>query len=241
MAGILSIEQFDLERTLRCGQGHRWQKDKKHPGWYSSVLKVVDAPDVDRLVWIRQVGGTNGRVEYWPDEELVREALCDQFQLDEDIGKIYQSLSADHTMSELVDCYRGLRVMRVDPWECLVFFILARGISIQVTHGYMQKIEEWGDTVGNCRRTFPPAAKVREKMADQGLGFKHRFGEKVVPLLERAASVTIDLNPQDTLDYKAVVDCLRKDVGDKAADCVSLFALGEKNAFPKTRPTRRLL
>ena len=80
----LAIDQpFDLENTLKCGQGHRWLRS---PGerWLSTVI----GPH------IRQAGGANGPVEFHStaDEARIEPLLRRQFRLDDDIEAIYADL-----------------------------------------------------------------------------------------------------------------------------------------------------
>ena len=121
MAFELPVDQpFDLELTLRCGQGHRWRKAKKSPGWYTSVI------DGD-LVRIKQTDGRSGPIHFetCANPLKMQYKLQRQFRMlrgDENIRFVYASLRRDPIMKKLVDHYWGLRVMRVDLWECMVFF-----------------------------------------------------------------------------------------------------------------------
>ena len=118
----LRIDQaFDLELTLKFGQGHRWRPDQENLGWYTSVLGKD-------FVRICQPEGTNGSITFETSagQELMAQKLSWQFRLDDPIEYIYERLkSSDAKMAQLVERYRGLRVMRADPWECLVFFVLS--------------------------------------------------------------------------------------------------------------------
>ena len=108
----LTVNQpFDLAATFECGQGHRWLKDQDDDGWYEGVLG-------DDVVRIRQV---DGAVQFRcaTDEKAMAHRLHRHFRLDDDIEAIYRDLGKrDSKMAVLVGRYPGLRVMRVDPWEC---------------------------------------------------------------------------------------------------------------------------
>ena len=116
---------FSLELTLRFDQGHRWRPDQQYTGWYTSVL------DRD-FVRIRQAT-ENGPLEFEAGNgqeametvERVADKLRCQFRADENTGAVYLELKKDSRMAALVNRYYGLRLMRVDPWECLVFFVLS--------------------------------------------------------------------------------------------------------------------
>ena len=114
---LLINAPFDLDLTLQYDQGHRWRPDPEDYGWYTSVLG-------DQFVRIRQ-GTTDGPLEIDSETEETVDRLLWQFRADDNIEAVHARLRCDSVMGGLVNCYRGLRIMRVDPWECLVFFILS--------------------------------------------------------------------------------------------------------------------
>ena len=185
MIGQLTTNQpIDLRRTLDCGQGHRWRKENR---WYTSILKVHDPKpsDIDKPVWIRQ--RDNAPIEYKyetvAEQSGIEAKLRWQFRLkddDEDVREIYAHLERDDKMKGLVNRYLGLRVMRVDPWECLVFFLLARRAEVEVTHQRMEdianKFGEGQEPLENGRYPFPSAEVVGslsglDKLKELTLGF----------------------------------------------------------------------
>jgi len=105
--GIIRLESdqpFDLYMTLSCGQAFRWEM---HEGWWYGTVR-------DQVIRIRQEGDL---VLYsWVDESSVRE----YFQLDTDLEEILLSISTDPVMERAVDNLRGLRLVKQDPWECLL-------------------------------------------------------------------------------------------------------------------------
>ena len=249
MAFQLPIDQpFDLERTLRCGQGHRWRKDKKNPGWYNTVFNMGDAYSIStgrgkhELVWICQINGVDGLVEFGTDGDInwIRDKLCRQFRLDDDITEVYRRLgSTDRTIDALVTAYHGLRVMRVDLLECLVFFALARVKDIRQTHVCMDRLaDHFGDKVtsDNCERnTFPDASTL----VDAGLSALEglKLGVPSIPPTILALSQLVlqqGVNSLIDTPYTKLVQNLTSmdQVADKSANCVALFSLDHLNAFP---------
>ena len=257
MARELPIDQpFDLERTLRCGQGHRWRKDKKSPGWYNTVFDMGEDYSTrtgrgrHELVWIRQIDGVDGLVEFDAEVNLeytpwIRDKLCWQFRLDDPLTAIYRGLrKADPAMSKLVTAYRGLRVMRVDRWECLVFFILAGQRSVKDASDKMEDIanEFTGTGLGNSRPSFPTAQDIQRgglsKLKAAGVA-RHK-AEWILEAATRAPTLNWPepTCPQSTKD--TAINELRSLPGvrgesfarAKTAHCVALFGLGHLDAFP---------
>ena len=238
---LLEINQpFDLNLTLKCGQGHRWRKTKEYKDWYTGVL------DGD-AVWIRQSNGTHSGIEFHAsaNSSVVETKLRWQFGLNDDIEieDIYTRLSQiDGTMGKLVKCYRGLRVMRVDLWECLVFFILAVRSGIETTHIRMDEIAEAfrsGPPLWNGRYLFPiPTAipeydtRVPPELVELPLGLDKDI-KVYIAGLHHSNQAFADLVEESSLEE--ILRQLREPlwgVGDKTANCVALFSLGKESAFP---------
>jgi N-glycosylase/DNA lyase len=112
----LAVDQpFDLAASLESGQAHRWAYPKAgDDGWYTGVIQ-------GDLVRIRQ---TDKAVEFQcaPSSEAdMAPRLASYFRLDDDIEAIYADINRnDETMAAIVSRYRGLRLLRQEPWECLV-------------------------------------------------------------------------------------------------------------------------
>ena len=74
-------------------------------------------------------GGIKGGVrlefhcEPWP-EASVAPLLHSYFRLDEDINTIYADICRDVRVEAMVARYPGLRVLRQEPWECLIALYL---------------------------------------------------------------------------------------------------------------------
>ncbi len=234
----LAVDQlFDLAATLECGQGHRWLKTDG--GWYESVIG-------SDLVKIRQIGGAHGEVEFdcTGDEPQIAHHLRQHFRLDDDIDAIYADLrKRDGKMAMLVERYPGLRVMRIDPWECLVFFILSANTNISRIHQSMEKISRaFGSLVSlndRARFAFPTPddiceeASGLEKLKGLRLGLDKETKIYKAAIAVHSESINLGALASETSSEK-VNRALRHlcGVGDKVANCVSLFALEKLDAFP---------
>ena len=233
----LAVNQpFDLAGTLACGQGHRWLGPDSD-GWYESVLG-------SDMVLIRQKV-IHGPLEFEStgNEAATAGRLLRQFRLDDDIEAIYGELVRDAVMARLVERYPGMRVMRVDPWECLVFFICSANTGIPRIHECMEKISvTFGTPVSlnsRTRHTFPKPNDI----CNEGPGFEKlqglRLGLDKETRIHRAAVAVCsgDLNLDALVaepSSERVISELRtlRGVGDKIANCVALFSLEKLDAFP---------
>ena len=223
----------------------RQQGDRLGDGWYSGVLK-------QHLMHLRQ---TPDGIEYragGPDREIADVDLDDQlrryFRLDtDDIESIYVDLAGrDSQIGPLLERYRGVRLLRQEPWECLTSYICSARASVaSITKNAEALAEEYGNPVavaGETRRTFPaPEVLVQaneSRLEELGLGFK---GPRVIAA---ARQVTDNLGELERLKEMPYPDAKRRlmeydGIGPKIADCICLMALDKVEAFPVDRHIRR--
>ena len=266
MARKLVIAQpFDLALTLEMGQTFRWRRvgdenvrarDWGNPpeqwrtggAWYSGVLGA-------HLVHIRQsgdgveyrVGGTDGELH---DVDL-SEALHDYLRLDDNIAAIHDALRRDPVVARAVELYSGLRLLRQEPWECLVSYACSRTKTIRGTRKSVELVAELsGDVVmldDDCRAVFPRA----ELLADQASATLStlRLGlDKADTILRLARWLAGDPHGLrrmseafvSTEDAVGRLDGFRG-VGPKIAGCVALMSLDKLDAFPVDRWVQRAL
>ena len=244
MAGVLPTDgqPFNLKLTLDCAQGHRWQETLGHPNWYDSVID-------GKPVWVHQSDPPDGPVEFHTTGDMTWAAdkLRWQFRLhdkDEDVRKVYFDLSdRDETMARLVQTYRGLRVMRVDPWECLVFFILSTRTDIPTTQNRMEciakKLGHRPSSSTDARHTFPTPCEIDNQgvealsqMVQLKFGLEKDARVYLAAIWTSAKKLVLDSLP--TLPVEKVITELQSlwGVGDKVSNCVALFSLEKRDAFP---------
>jgi N-glycosylase/DNA lyase len=158
----LTIDQpLCLGDTLACGQGHRWLD--RGDEWHETVVGAD-------LMSIRQ---TAAGLEFTgaSDEEAAGHWLHRHFRLDDDVEGIHRELAQrDRFIAGLLERHAGVRVMRVDPWECLVFFILSANNNIPRIQRDMERISEaFGQPAGGGRSTFPGPGVLGPESALVGL------------------------------------------------------------------------
>ncbi|MCY4624617.1 MAG: DNA glycosylase [Chloroflexi bacterium] len=238
-AAHVAVDQpLDLPLTLESGQAFRWHNDG---GVWSGFIE-------GRLLTLeRDADGL--RVTFDPDAhpDAVR-AVRDYFRLDDDLPAIYAHLCEDERLSAAVHQHWGLRILRQDPWECLIAFICSQNSNIP----RIAKMQETlADTLGESvtlgaltRRAFPTpsalASAGETRLRELGLGYRAKY---VAPTAEAVAAGGVDLHALRAVPYedaKAALVALRG-VGEKVADCVLLFALDQLDAAPIDRWVRRAL
>ena len=235
----LAVNQpFDLAASLESGQAHRWKRDDS---WYIGVIKRD-------LVRIRQ---TPRGVEFQcapSSEEALAPRLAEYFRFDDDINAIYADINRDERVADMVEQYPGLRILRTEPWECLVAFICSATSNIPRIHQNMERMsDEFGSSLslnGYTRHTFPKPADLAEagemELRRLGLGFR-------APYVYKAALAVLegrlDLDALVRAPYRdakvALMEC--PGIGSKIADCVAVFSLEKLEAFPIDVWIRRAL
>ena len=237
-------QPLDLKISLTMGQAFRWKADGN--GWFSGVVQ-------GQHIKVRQPspGVLEFRGQPGPDAEIER-ILKTYLRLDEGnkIAAIYADLSnRDGKIAELIAKYPGLRILRQEPWECLVSYICSANNKVEQIGKLVERISKrFGDPIlldGETRRSFPNPERLKQAGASElealNLGLQRHIK------IHRAAMEVVDgsLNLKDLqqMPYAQARKRLKQcyGVGDKIADCVSLFSLDKPDAFPIDRHIRNAL
>jgi N-glycosylase/DNA lyase len=132
-----------------------------------------------------------------------------------------------------------MRVLRQEPWECLVSFICSANNNIpRITRNVGDIASAFGPPIldgASGPSAFPTAEQLAEAgetaLRKLGLGFRAKY---VAAAAERVAQSRIDLYGLREASYQDALDALVElaGVGDKIANCVLLFSLDKLEAFP---------
>lgn len=240
----LDIDQpFDLAESLESGQAHRWRR--RGDGWYSGVLGQL-------LIHLRQdAGGVTYRVASAggpPPDADPPALLHSYFRLDDDINAIYADICRDRRVAEMAARYPGLRILRQEPWECVVAFICSATSNIPRIHQNMEamanRLGRPAQLAGEVRHTFPTPEQLADAgeglLRELGLGFRAPY---VIAAADMVCAGALDWDELIRLPYaetKArLMEC--RGIGAKIADCIAVFALEKLEAFPVDVWVRRAL
>ncbi len=216
-------ENFNLEYTLDCGQVFRWDYIN---GWWTGVVNG----DVARLQQDPKSG------EVLVDSGLPESFFENYFRFDDDLDTILREVNKDEFMDEAIRKYRGLRLIRQDPWECLISYILATAWSIpNIKRGISMLCKNYGEEIEEGYYSFPdPASLIHacdEDMRACKLGFR---GGRVIKAARHVEEGNLVLDDIFKMDYDAAKQRLMflEGIGEKVADCILLFAFEKMEAFP---------
>lgn len=162
-------------------------------------------------------------------------------QVKESIELVLSSFPPDPVLGEAVRHFRGLRLLRQDPWECLASFILSSTKQItQIRHMVALLCTRYGSQVQvpaghEPEFAFPTAECLAQRSEPEllacKLGYRARYLQATA---QRIAAGEPDLAALGSLELEAARERLTElpGVGRKIADCVLLFAYGFRKAFP---------
>ncbi|KAJ3554471.1 hypothetical protein NM688_g3089 [Phlebia brevispora] len=223
----LPIAQLSLSAVLKCGQSFRWSifplalQDAGLAGGmpsheYRFCLR-------DRVVRLRQsVDMLYYRSEYPPIAHTVAEVeskeaetlawIRDYFQLDIDLLQLHDQWSTrDPIILRLRDDFSGIRILRQDPFECLISFICSSNNNIsRITNMVKALCKEFSppllklgppdgtEDVLEAYHPFPvPSALAAPEVAKTlrllGFGYRAEFIQKTAQMLVEAHGI-----PQNT-------------------------------------------
>jgi N-glycosylase/DNA lyase len=235
----MCIDQpFHLGYSLESGQVFRWQNDQ---GWYRGII----AGD---LVLLNQDGPVLKVIYNLDATENILAEIESFFRLDDEIDHIYSVIDTDERMNIAINEYRGLRILRQDPWECLISFICSANSNIPRISSTMEIIAynygERRNLMDHVGYVFPSPSKLASIGEDElrmlKMGFRAKYVARVAEII---ASGDIDLYSLKDIPYREAKEILISlpGVGNKVADCVLLFSLEKLEACPVDRWVKRAL
>ena len=235
---IATGQPLDLQSTLASGQTFRWRQSD---GWFEGVV-------FSNLVRVRRAPEGIEFMSEPDDEERIEPLLQSYFRLEEDLEAIYAAIDVDERLRASVERYRGMRLLRQDPWECLVSFICSSASNIPRISGVVEGLSaQFGRPIrsnGRVRGAFPGPDRLAEagevRLRELGLGFRARYVAQTARAVADGAVDLFGLRESSYDDALAALTTL-PGVGDKVANCVLMFSLEKLDAFPVDVWIRRAL
>jgi N-glycosylase/DNA lyase len=221
---------FNLNYTLDCGQVFRWVREGD---WWIGVVG-------DHVIRLSQDNG-----EILVDSKLPPEFFSHYFRLDDDLPLIYESINKDLLINRAIRKYRGLRLIRQNPWECLISYMLATASSIPTIQKRILLLSQFfGQELEEGYFSFPDPETLAD--ADLSMLDKCKLGfrtERIKIAAEEVCSGNLDLNVLYRLEYRYARDRLMRlrGIGEKVSDCVLLFAFEKMEAFPVDTHIRQII
>lgn len=230
-----SSTPFSLECTLKCGQVFRWEKIGN---WWYGVVDgtVLRLRQADELFF-----------QAFP-EKVNQKFMENYFRLNDDLPHILLCINKDEHIGEAIKAFNGLRILRQDPWECLISYMCATNSNIPAIKKMILNLSKrFGNKItleDHDFYAFPKPSDLAKADLEEIRGCKLGFrAERVLEVSKMIEQRDFDLEALRKMDYKEAKRKLMSlpGVGHKVADCVLLFSLDMLEAFPVDVWIRRMI
>ncbi len=219
---------INVENSINSGQVFLWRRNGTF--WYGvngqNILKV----DKDAKITSYQ------------------KKKIDFFRKSDDMDMIIKSITKDKIVRIAVKKYQGMRILRQDPFQCLISFIISANSNIpkikfcldNITKKFGDKIK-WNNQEFNL---FPKPQKLAnasiKDIKSCGVGYRDSF---ILQAAKMVVSGEIDFETLKKSNYNTTKEIICKipGVGNKVADCVMLFSLNKLESVPLDRWVLRIL
>ena len=215
-----------LEHIFECGQCFRWNK---YEDGYIGVVgdKVAYVYEKDDVICLE--GAKEEDRQFW----------WEYFDFGRDYGWIMRKLEKDEILKEAMKYGYGIRILKQEPFETLISFIISANNRIPMIKRAVENIaRRFGEKIefkGMEFYSFPTAEQLSratvKDLEECGTGFRAPY---IVEAVRKIKEEKIDLEEIKKLDTDEAMKRLLefKGVGPKVADCVLLFSMQKFDAFP---------
>ena len=172
----------------------------------------------------------------------------DFFRLDDNFEKISNDLKNDSYVKNALKIFPGLRLIRQNPFQCYISFIVSSNSNIPNIKSRLQNLcKTFGrKKIVDGREFFlfpEPSDLANASVLDIkkcGLGYRAK-AVKTASLSVLDGKIDFDFLKK--IDYHTAKEELTKvfGIGNKVADCILLFSLEKLEAFPLDRWMLRIL
>lgn len=220
------VKDFLLSQTLECGQCFHFIKTGEEEYFISAMNKKLH---------IAQQG--NNLIFYDTTEGDYFNIWEKYFDLDRDYGEIKNALlRKDELLKPAIDAMWGVRILNQDFFETLISFIISQNQQIPRIKNIIRELSlRCGRNLGDDMYSFPCAKEIlmagEETVRECKAGFRAPY---IIDACKKVSQGVINENKLLEMSYEDCMETLKtiKGVGDKVANCVSLFSLNKRNAFP---------
>jgi N-glycosylase/DNA lyase len=255
---IVTSSQLHLKNTLMNGQCFNWKcNPQENNSITQTTPEVIYIGCVNKNIIALKADSLNSPNEIFYkflfkntlNKDTDAKFFQDYFQLEVDIGSMYNSVKKNlpKDLQTVMETYTGVRIIRQDPFECILSFICSSNNNIDRIRKMLESFKEkygellYEDEVYGKFYSFPNLIDlgklkipVKENdLRDMGFGYRAKYiveslkymreknseGEDWFEILEKC------LNPVEQLLNLT-------GVGRKVADCIQLFSLKKHNVVP---------
>lgn len=227
---IRNVTDFELSHIFDCGQCFRFNKNSD--GSYTGTAF-----------------GKTTRISKWGQDVILHNTPLSDFEnlwrdyldLDCDYGAIKSALTrgGDPVMADAVRFGGGIRILNQDLWETLISFIISASNNIprikKIIELLCRSFGSAHEFEGKLHYSFPAPAAIAALSLDELGVIRAGFRDKYI--LQCARSVANGELDLEVIRSLPTAEAKRRlmdiwGVGNKVSDCILLFGLARRDAFP---------
>lgn len=224
-------KNFEPKHIFECGQCFRWNRDSSGTYTGTAFNRVLEVEKREKDILF-----------YNTDIKEFEEIWIPYFDLYRDYDTIKNKLKEDPLLELSMEYGKGIRLLRQEPFEILISFIISSNNRIPMIKRAIENIcKKWGNTIeykGSVYNSFPSPDRLLSARIEDfeacGTGFRAKY---IYDTLRRLAELS------QNEDYLSFIKALKDDdcheelmkftgVGPKVADCIMLFSMAKYSAFP---------
>ena len=214
---IYDLNDFNAKQILDCGQIFRYTINDNIAIVHSQDKQATITTEVDKVVILTK------DVDYFENF----------FDLKTDYAKIKEELSNDVFLSQAVNYGYGIRILKNDLFEMIISFIISANNNIsRIKKSIEYLCKHFGENKG-IYYSFPSLESLKRARIEDfrlaGLGYRAEQMFHTVQCLTNKDVETLKLKSKEE-QFNFLTSL--KGVGEKVANCIMLFGLGVKDAFP---------
>lgn len=231
---LIRIEDdFDLKKIADSGQCFRVRE------FDDGTFRFVTG---DNILYIKSQPGKSNEYEVSCDEETWIGIWTSYFDFERDYSLIRSSIpNSDNYMLNAAECGKGIRILKQDPWEMLISFIISQRKAIPAIKASIEMIcERFGKEIKTEYESlylFPTPEEIAKTPDFENLLSECKLGYRLKYIIEAVKNVyykEIDLEGLKKNDSMTLLEAFKGlyGVGEKVANCIALFAYGRCELAP---------
>ena len=215
---VEGLEDFNVKHTLECGQVFRYKVQD-----FGYTVYTLDQK--------ADIYCQNGSIKIFTNN---KKYFVNYFDFCTNYAKIKSSLGANPIMADAIQFGSGIRILRGDPLEMIISFIISQNNNIPRIKGIIEKIcEGYGTNMGDYY-AFPTLQQLKEIPMEFfkkiGCGYRDKYLYETIKMLGNDIEIERVAN-MSTSDARLELMKLLG-VGRKVADCILLFGFRKTDVFP---------
>ena len=225
MVEVVFPEIYDLSHTFNCGQIFRFHSPDNGKTYYG--------PLNDRIIKLTQIDDHRLKITSNRPEGL--KPKIDEFlRVKDDYVTMQNSVKIDPLMTEIIQKTNGLHLVKQDPFECTISYLLSQCSNIpRITQNLSHLSEMFGKPIMFDDQPFYLFPK-REDLLELGeddfreMGFGYRA--KYIAMFIHDPPIFLR-QPKQGEEFNLQLQQIHG-IGQKVADCIQLFGYGDLTLFP---------